>query len=207
MNERLKFQLAGYVDDGMNYSSSAEVRAIVDASDTAKDFYDALVSSNQKLIELFQSKEIHQTNKKLHKFIDKTLEPKNTFWIRIVPLSGLMLATFALFLTFGPLISPVINIPSMPSIQLNIPISIPEPQTIKNYQVNTAWSLAVSLADEMDATIYQVMYGMFAANTDAFIDGDLTSIRADIDFIKPDKALVQMIDPTTAQQMVESFLN
>ena len=48
----------------------------------------------------------------------------------------------------------------------------------------------------------------FAANTNAFIGGiDLTSIRADKDFVKPDKALVQMIDPATAQQMVESYLN
>ena len=93
------------------------------------------------------------------------------------------------------------------NIQVNIPASIPQPQTIKNYQVNTAWSLASSMTDEMDATIYQVMYGVFAANTNAFIGGDLTSIRADKDFVKPDKALVQMIDPVTAQQMVESYLN
>ena len=31
MNQRLKLQLAGYVDDGMDYSNSAEVRDIVDA--------------------------------------------------------------------------------------------------------------------------------------------------------------------------------
>ena len=51
------------------------------------------------------------------------------------------------------------------------------------------------------------MHGVFAANTNAFIGGDLTFIRADKDFVKPDKALVQMIDPATAQQMVESYLN
>ena len=207
MNQRLKLQLAGYVDDGMDYSNSAEVRSIVDASDVARELYETLLFANRRLESFFQSKEMHKTNKKLHKFIDDTLEPKNTFWTRFVPISGLMMATFALLLTFGPFISPVTNIPSMPSIQLNIPTSIPEPQTIKNYQVSTAWSLAASLTDEMDATIYQVMYGMFAANTDAFIDADLTSIRADIDFIKPDKALVKMIDPATAQQMVESYLN
>ena len=30
MNQRLKLQLAGYVDDGKNYSNSIEVRGIVD---------------------------------------------------------------------------------------------------------------------------------------------------------------------------------
>ena len=207
MNQRLKLQLAGYVDDGMDYSNSAEVRSIVDASDVAREFYERLLFANKRLESFFQSKEMHKTNKKLHKFIDDTLEPKDTFWTRWVPASGLMMAAVAMLITFGPFIAPVTEAPAMSNIQVNIPASIPQPQTIKNYEVNTVWSLASSMTDEMDATIYQVMYGVFAANTDAFIGGDLTSIRADKDFVKPDKALVQMIDPATAQQMVESYLN
>ena len=207
MNQRLKLQLAGYVDDGMDYSNSAEVRSIVDASDVAKEFYERLLFANKRLENFFQSKEMHKTNKKLHKFIDDTLEPKDTFWTRWVPASGLMMAAVAMMITFGPFMTPVTEGPVMSNIQVNIPTSIPQPQTIKNYEVNTVWSLASSMTDEMDATIYQVMYGVFAANTNAFIGGDLTSIRADKDFVKPDKALVQMIDPATAQQMVESYLN
>jgi len=207
MNQRLKLQLAGYVDDGMDYSNSAEVRSIVDASDVAREFYERLLFANKRLESFFQSKEMHKTNKKLHKFIDDTLEPKDTFWTRWVPASGLMMAAVAMLITFGPFITPVTETPAMSNIQVNIPASIPQPQTIKNYEVNTVWSLASSMTDEMDATIYQVMYGVFAANTNAFIGGDLTSIRADKDFVKPDKALVQMIDPATAQQMVESYLN
>ena len=207
MNQRLKLQLAGYVDDGMDYSNSAEVRSIVDASDVAREFYERLLFANKRLESFFQSKEMHKTNKKLHKFIDDTLEPKDTFWTRWVPASGLMMAAVAMLITFGPFMTPVTQAPAMSNIQVNIPASIPQPQTIKNYQVNTVWSLASSMTDEMDATIYQVMYGVFAANTNAFIGGDLTSIRADKDFVKPDKALVKMIDPATAQQMVESYLN
>ena len=207
MNQRLKLQLAGYVDDGMDYSNSAEVRSIVDASDVAREFYERLLFANKRLESFFQSKEMHKTNKKLHKFIDDTLEPKDTFWTRWVPASGLMMAAVAMLITFGPFMTPVTETPAMSNIQVNIPASIPQPQTIKNYEVNTVWSLASSMTDEMDATIYQVMYGVFAANTNAFIGGDLTSIRADKDFVKPDKALVKMIDPDTAQQMVESYLN
>ena len=207
MNQSLKLQLAGYVDDGMDYSNSAEVRSIVDASDVAREFYERLLFANKRLESFFQSKEMHKTNKKLHQFIDDTLEPKDTFWTRWVPASGLMMAAVAMLITFGPFMTPVTQAPAMSNIQVNIPTSIPQPQTIKNYEVNTVWSLASSMTDEMDATIYQVMYGVFAANTNAFIGGDLTSIRADKDFVKPDKALVKMIDPATAQQMVESYLN
>jgi hypothetical protein len=207
MNQRLKLQLAGYVDDGMDYSNSVEVRSIVDASDVAREFYERLLFANKRLESFFQSKEMHKTNKKLRKFIDDTLEPKDTFWTRWVPASGFMMAAVAMLIAFGPFMTPLTDSPAMSNIQVNIPTSIPQPQTIKSYEVNTVWSLASSMTDEMDATIYQVMYGVFAANTDAFIGGDLTSIRADKDFVKPDKALVKMIDPATAQQMVESYLN
>jgi hypothetical protein len=207
MNQRLKLQLAGYVDDGMNYSNSAEVRSIVDASDVAREFYERLLFANKCLESFFQSKEMYKTNKKLHKFIDETLEPKDTFWTRWVPASGLMMAAVAMLITFGPFMTPVTEAPAMSNIQVNIPASIPQPQTIKNYEIKNVWSLASSMTDEMDATIYQVMYGVFAANTNAFIDGDLTSIRADMDLVRPDKALVHLIDPIAAQQIVESLIN
>ena len=207
MNENLKFQLAGYVDDGMSYSNSAEVRNIVDSSDAAKEFYETLLFVNKRLEGFFQSKEMHKTNKKLHKFIDETLEPRDTFWTRWVPASGFMMAAVAMLIAFGPFMSPVTDAPAMSAVQLNISTKLPMPQTIKSYEVNTVWSLASAMTEEMDATIYQVMYGMFAANANAFIGADMSSIRADMDLVKPDKVIVQMTDPITAQKMVESFLN
>ena len=207
MNENLKFQLAGYVDDGMSYSNSAEVRSIVNSSDKAKEFYETLLLTNKRLEGFFQSKEMHKTNKKLHKFIDETLKTKDTFWTRWVPASGFMMAAVAMLITFGPFMSPVTDAPAISAVQLNISTKLPMPQTIKSYEVNTVWSLASAMTEEMDATIYQVMYGMFAANADAFIGADMSSIRADMDLVKPDKVIVQMTDPITAQKMVESFLN
>ena len=205
MNQRLKLQLAGYVDDGMDYSNSAEVRSIVDASDVAREFYERLLFANKRLESFFQSKEMHKTNKKLHKFIDDTLEPKDTFWTRWVPASGLMMAAVAMLITFGPFMAPMTEAPAMSNIQVNIPASIPQPQTIKSYEVNTVWSLASSMTDEMDATVHQVMYGIFLSNSLAFNNGDLSSIRADKDLIKPDKAIVQMIDPLFAKQVIQKL--
>ena len=207
MNQRLKLQLAEYVDDGMDYSNSNEVRDIVDASDVAREFYDNLLFANQRLENFFKSKDMHKTNKKLHAFIDEILEPKNTLWTRWVPASGLMLAAVAMLMTFGPFMTPVTEAPTLSNYQVSIPDTIPQAQTIRNYQGNTVWSIAESMTEEMDATIYQVMYGVYLANVDAFIGSNLTSIRADKDFNKPDKVMIQMMDPASAQQMVESFLN
>ena len=186
MNQRLKHQLAGYVDDGMDYSNSSEVRDLVDASDVAKEFYDSLLFANQRLDNFFKSKDIQKTNSKLHMFIDETLEPKSTLWTRWVPASGMMMAAVALLITFGPFMAPVTEAPALSNYQVSIPDTIPQAQTIRNYQGNTVWSIAESMTEEMDATIYQVMYGVYLANVDAFIGSNLTSIRADKDFNKPD---------------------
>ena len=66
MNQRLKLQLAGYVDAGMDYSNSAEVRSIVDASDLAREFYERLLFANKRLENFFQSKEMHKTLSLIH---------------------------------------------------------------------------------------------------------------------------------------------
>ena len=207
MNQRLKLQLAGYLDDGMDYSNSLEVRDIVDGSDLAREFYDTLLFANQHLENFFKSKDMHKINKKLHAFIDETLEPKNSLWTRWVPASGLMMAAVAMLMIFSPFMNPVTEAPALSNYQVSIPDTIPQAQTIRNYQGNTVWSIAESMTEEMDATIYQVMYGVYLANVDAFIGSNLTSIRADKDFNKPDKVMIQMMDPASAQQMVESFLN
>jgi hypothetical protein len=207
MNQRLKLQLAGYVDEGMDYSNSSEVRDIVDSSNIAKEFYETLLFSNKRLQSFFKSNEMHKTNNKLHAFIDETLEPRNTLWSRWVPVSGFMMAAVAMLITFGPFMTPLDDVPSLSNYQVSIPDTIPQAQTIRNYQGNTVWSIAESMTEEMDATIYQVMYGVYLANVDAFIGSNLTSIRADKDFNKPDKVMIKMMDPVSAQQMVESFLN
>ena len=207
MNQRLKLKLAEYVDDGMDCSNSSEVRDIVNASDVAKEFYETLLFSKKRLQSFFKSNEMHKTNNKLHAFIDETLEPRNTLWNRWVPVSGLMMATVAMLITFGPFMTPVTEAPALSNYQVSIPDTIPRAQTIRNYQGNSVWSIAESMTEEMDATIYQVMYGVYLANVDAFIGSNLTSIRADKDFNKPDKVMIQMMDPASAQQMVESFLN
>jgi FimV-like protein len=166
-----------------------------------------LLFANQRLENFFKSKDMQKTNKKLHAFIDETLEPKSTLWTRWVPASGLAMAAVAMLITFGPFMTPVTEAPALSNYQVSIPDTIPQAQTIRNYQGNTVWSIAESMTDEMDATIYQVMYGVYLANVDAFIGSNLTSIRADKDFNKPDKVMIQMMDPASAQQMVESFLN
>ena len=73
--ERLK--LVAWLEEGLNYENSCEVRALVDSSDQATSFYTSLVQSKNQLISFYQSKELKKVNKNLNKFIDKQMKSEN----------------------------------------------------------------------------------------------------------------------------------
>ena len=88
---------------------------------------------------------------------------------------------------------------------LTIPETLPK-HTIKNYEFNTIWSLADKINEELNASIYQVMFAMYLNNPDAFINADLNNIRGDVDLVIPNYAAVHAVDDTFAKEFVESFL-
>ena len=201
MTHKLKLQLVGMVEEGMTYQNSLAVRELVDSSAVMQDFYDSLMDQS-KLKSFFQSKAVKKTNAKLDRFIDQTLEPKKSIsWFKWV--SGFAMASCAMVLTFTNFYSAPVNVAQAMVVQ--IPDALPE-QRIKNYEFNTVWSLADQLNDEMEASIYQVMFAMYLNNPDAFINADLNNIRGDMDIRIPNIASVQSVSPSIAQEFVESFL-
>ena len=202
MTHKLKLQLVGMVEEGMTYQNSLAVRELVDSSAVMQEFYDSLMLTTQKLKSFFQSKAVKKTNAKLDRFIDQTLEPKKSIsWFKWV--SGFAMASCAMVLTFTNFYSAPVNVAQAMVVQ--IPDALPE-QRIKNYEFNTVWSLADQLNDEMEASIYQVMFAMYLNNPDAFINADLNNIRGDMDIRIPNIASVQSVSPSIAQEFVESFL-
>ena len=202
MTYKLKLQLVGMVEEGMTYQNCLAVRELVDSSAVMQDFYDSLMMASQKLKSFFQSKAAKKTNAKLDRFIDQVLEPKKSIsWFKLI--SGFAVASCAMVLTFTNFYSAPVNVAQAMAVQ--IPDALPE-QRIKNYEFNTVWSLADQLNDEMEASIYQVMFAMYLNNPDAFINADLNNIRGDMDIRIPNIASVQSVSPSIAQEFIESFL-
>ena len=189
MTYKLKLQLVGMVEEGMTYQNCLAVRELVDSSAVMQDFYDSLMMASQKLKSFFQSKAAKKTNAKLDRFIDQVLEPKKSIsWFKLI--SGFAVASCAMVLTFTNFYSAPVNVSQDMVVQ--IPNALPE-QRIKNYEFNTVWSLADQLNDEMEASIYQVMFAMYLNNPDAFINADLNNIRGDMDIRIPNIASVQSL--------------
>lgn len=198
--ERLK--LVAWLEEGLNYENSCEVRALVNSSDQATSFYTSLVQSKNQLISFYQSKELKKVNKNLNKFIDKQMKSENNISFSRA-FSGILAICCTLFLSIGLLIQ--LSQHSEDIFLITIPDKLPE-HTIKNYEFNTIWSLADKINEELNASIYQVMFAMYLNNPGAFINADLNNIRGDVDLVIPNYASVHAVDDKFAKEFVESFL-
>ena len=178
------------------------MRALVNSSDQATSFYTSLVQSKNQLISFYQSKELKKVNKNLNKFIDKQMKSENNISFSRA-FSGILAICCTLFLSIGLLIQ--FSQHSEDIFLITIPDKLPE-HTIKNYEFNTIWSLADKINEELNASIYQVMFAMYLNNPGAFINADLNNIRGDVDLVIPNYASVHAVDDKFAKEFVESFL-
>jgi FimV-like protein len=76
---------------------------------------------------------------------------------------------------------------------------------IKSADITTIWSLASSIADKVDGDIYQIMWAIFLANENAFIDGNINLVRADIDLVIPNNSVLSNISSSFAKDSIQNM--
>ena len=79
---------------------------------------------------------------------------------------------------------------------------IEEPQSIPSTKVDTIWSVSQSVSQNYDASIYQIMWGFYLENPNAFIDEDINRVRGDIDLTLPSQELVASTSEVTAKESI-----
>ena len=79
---------------------------------------------------------------------------------------------------------------------------IKEPQSIPSAKVETIWSVSQSVSQNYDASIYQIMWGFYLENPNAFIDEDINRVRGDIDLTLPSQELVASTSEVTAKESI-----
>lgn len=70
---------------------------------------------------------------------------------------------------------------------------------------DTMWSISSSIRDEFEADIYQIMWGIFLNNPNAFIDGDISKLITNVDIEFPNKPFVESIDSKFAKETIRNF--
>ena len=75
-------------------------------------------------------------------------------------------------------------------------------ETISSTKVDTIWSVSNSVSHMYDASIYQIMWGFYLENPNAFIDDNIHFVRADVDLTLPSQELVASTSDRNVQESV-----
>ncbi|MDB9816028.1 hypothetical protein OAD09_02435 [Gammaproteobacteria bacterium] len=88
------------------------------------------------------------------------------------------------------------TIPSpLPSLALS-------PKAVKSENIETMWSVAQSVKDNYDASIYQIMWAFYLENPNAFINENINLVRNDVDLVMPSSDLVMSTENSDARQSI-----
>ena len=86
-----------------------------------------------------------------------------------------------------------------PSTLLSLEIT---PKTVDRENIETMWSVAQSVQDNYDASIYQIMWAFYLENPNAFINENINLVRNDVDLMMPSSDLVMSTSNQDARQSI-----
>jgi hypothetical protein len=215
MNEEIQIQIIELMDDGATIESSLELKALVDASKEAREFYESLLVSESMLEGFFGSDKAKELNAKAETFINEQFEkPSNVTSINFKPFIGFAVAASLAVIAFT-----IVNSPSQivepievvevvyeePVVVIKEIIEEPEPIFVSGSEMETLWSTASQIANDLGVDKYQVMYAIYEANKDFFVNNDINAPRADRDYFV-DLSIIETVDVSFAASEVKRHI-
>ena len=205
MNEETQIQIIELMDDGATIENSPELKGLVEASEEATKFYESLLVSESMLEGFFGGEKAKELDKKIDAFIDEQLEkPSNTSSINFKPFIGFAVAAslaviaFTFVNSYAEILEPVAPVqiayeePS-PVVVEEI-IEEPEPLYISGEDmVNGLWGISSQMAYETGKDRWEIMYSVYEANKENFIDNNINQPRMDKEY-RVDFSLVENLD-------------
>ena len=212
MNEETQIQIIELMDDGATLESSAELKGLVEASEEATKFYESLLVSESMLEGFFGGEKAKELDKKIDAFIDEQLEkPSNVSSVNFKPFIGFAVAASLAVIAFTFVNSPAEILEPVAPVQIAyeepapVVIEEPEPMFVAGSDMDTLWSTATQIANELGVDRYQVMYALYEANKDFFVDNNINAPRADRNYFV-DLAIIESVDPIFASREVKNHI-
>ena len=215
MNEEKQIQIIELMDDGATLESSPELKGLVEASEEATKFYESLLVSESMLQGFFGGEKAKELNAKAEAFIDEQLEkPSNVSSINFKPFIGFAVAASVAVIAFTIVNSPSEMIEPVAPVQIAYEepapiieevIEEPEPMFVSGSEMETLWSTASQIANDLGVDRYQVMYALYEANKDFFVNNDINAPRADRDYFV-DLSIIETVDVSFAANEVKRHI-
>ena len=215
MNEETQIQIIELMDDGATLESSPELKGLVEASEEATKFYESLLVTESMLEGFFGGEKAKEIDNKIDAFIDEQLEkPSNVSSINFKPFIGFAVAASVAVIAFTIVNSPSEMIEPVAPVQIAYEepapiieevIEEPEPMFVSGSEMETLWSTASQIANELGVDRYQVMYALYEANKDFFVNNDINAPRADRDYFV-DLSIIETVDVSFAANEVKRHI-
>ena len=215
MNEETQIQIIELMDDGATLESSSELKELVQASEEATKFYESLLVSESMLEGFFGGNKAQELNTKAEAFINEQLDkPSNVSSINFKPFIGFAVAASLAVIAFTFVNSPAEIVQPLAPKQMvyEEPIPIveeiieePIPMFVSGYEMETLWSTSIQIANELGVDKYQVMYALYEANKEFFVDNNINAPRADREYFV-DLSIIESVNIKFASNEVKRHI-
>ena len=198
MNEKIQIRIIELIDDGATIESSLDLKELINSSEEAKKFYESMLMSESALQSFFGGEKARELTNKIDAYLDEQFNPtSNVSSTNFKPILGFAIAASMAAITFT-----FFNSPSQ--ISESIEILYLEQQIVEDEEaeqifisgeemVNGLWGPSSELAREIGRDRYEIMYAVYEANKDNFIDNDINQPKQDETFFV-DLSLVENLD-------------
>ena len=215
MNEETQIQIIELMDDGATLESSSELKGLVQASEEATKFYESLLVSESMLEGFFGGEKAKELNTKAEAFIEEQFDkPSNVSSINFKPFVGFAVAASLAVIAFTFVNSPAEIVQPLAPTQMvyeeTAPIieeiiEEPMPMFVSGYEMETLWSTSIQIANELGVDKYQVMYALYEANKEFFVDNNINAPRADREYFV-DLSIIESVDIKFASNEVKRHI-
>ena len=198
MNEELQIKIIELMDDGATLESSSDLRGLVNSSEETKSFYESILVSESAIKGFFGGDKAKEFSNKIDAYIDKQLnKTSKASSINLKPVIGFAIAASLAAITFT-FFNPPSRIVESEFIDYEEPgivlVEEAEPLFISGEDmVNGLWGPSSELAKELGIDRYKIMYVVYEANKENFINNNINQPKQDENFIV-DLSLVENLD-------------
>ena len=198
MNEEIQIKIIELMDNGATPETSLELKQLIDSSEEAQSFYESILVSESAIKGFFGGDKAIELSNKIDAFVDEQFdESAKVASINFKPIVG-----FAIAASMAAIAFTYFNSPSQ--LSESIEIAYEEPQAIEvaktepifmsgEDMVNGLWGPSSELAKEIGRDRYEIMYALYVANKDNFIDNNINQPKQDEIFLV-DLSLVENLD-------------
>ena len=198
MNEEIQIKIIELLDDGATPENSLELKQLVDSSEEAQSFYESILVSESAIAGFFGGDKAQEIRNKIDTYVDEQLsETSKVASINFKPIVG-----FAIAASMAAIAFTFFNSPSQ--LSESIKVAYEEPQAIEVAEpkpifmsgedmVNGLWGPSTQLAKELGRDRYEIMYALYEANKENFIDNNINQPKQDEMFFV-DLSLVENLD-------------